>query len=96
MLQAVLRTITRVEGSGTQSPTQQCLFITYNVPLTMPLSVVNLPANECDLSRNWASAHGAALRQRTVRQDTTMAKQDTLPKCLYQRHLEIGDKVCKI
>ena len=96
MLQAVLRTITPVEGPGTQSPTQQCLFITYNVPLTMPLSVVNLPANDCHLSRNWASAHGVALRQRTVRQETTMAKHGTLPECLYQRHFEVGDKVCKI
>ena len=28
----------------------------HNVPLMMPLFVVNLPANDCDLLRNWASA----------------------------------------
>ena len=28
----------------------------HNVPLMMPLSVVSLPANDCDLLRNWASA----------------------------------------
>ena len=28
----------------------------HNVPLMMPLFVVNLPANGCDLLRNWASA----------------------------------------
>ena len=65
----------------------------HNVPLMMPLSVVNLPVSDCDLLRNWASAYGAAVRQRTVRQETTMAKHGTLPEFLYQRHLEVGDKV---
>ena len=66
----------------------------HNVPLMMPLSVVNLPANDCDVLRNWASAyHGAAVRQRTGRQETTMSKHGTLPEYLYQRHLEVGDKV---
>ena len=66
----------------------------HNVPLMMSLSVVNLPANDCDLLRNWASAyHGAAVRQKTGRQETTMAKHGTLPEYLYQRHLEVGDKV---
>ena len=65
----------------------------HNVPLMMPLSVVSLHANDCDLLRNWASAYGAAVRQRTVRQKTTMAKHGTLPEYLYQHHLEVGDKV---
>ena len=59
----------------------------------MPVLVVSLPANDCDLLCNWASAYGAAVRQRTVRQETTMAKHGTLPEYLYQRHLEVGDKV---
>ena len=59
----------------------------------VPLSVVKLPANDCDLLRKWASAYGAAVRQRTVRQETTMAKHGTLPEYLYQRHLEVGDQV---
>jgi len=33
-----------------------------NVPLMVPLSVVNLPANDCDLLRKWNSAYGAAVR----------------------------------
>ena len=37
--------------------------------------------------------YGAAVRQRTVRQETTMAKHGTLPEYLYKRHLEVGDKV---
>ena len=65
----------------------------HNVPLMMPLSVVNLPAGDCDLLHNWASTYGAAVRQRTVRQETTMAKHGTLPEHLYQHHLEVGDKV---
>ena len=37
--------------------------------------------------------YGAAVRQRTVRQETTMAKHGTLFEFLYQRHLEVGDQV---
>ena len=36
--------------------------------------------------RDWASSYGAAVRQRTVRQETTMAKHGTLPESIYQRH----------
>ena len=36
--------------------------------------------------RDWASSYGAAVRQRTVRQETTMAKHGTLPEYIYQRH----------
>lgn len=50
-----------------------------NVPLMTPLPAVTLPSDDCETLRNWASAYGAAVRQRTVRQETTMAKQGTLP-----------------
>lgn len=59
----------------------------------VPLSVVKLPANDCDLLRKWTSAYGSTVRQRKVRQQTTMAKHGTLPEYLYQRHLEGGDKI---
>ena len=36
--------------------------------------------------RDWASSYGAPVRQRTVRQETTMAKHGTLPEYIYQRH----------
>ena len=36
--------------------------------------------------RDWASSYGAAVRQRTVRQETTMGKHGTLPEYIYQRH----------
>ena len=64
-----------------------------NVPLMVPLSVVNLPANDCDLLHKWASAYGAAVRLRIVRQETTIAKHGTLPEYLYQSHIEVGGKV---
>lgn len=64
-----------------------------NVPLMTPLPVVNLSSNDCDILRSWASAYGAAVRQRTVRQETTMAKHGTLPEFIYQCHLKVGDKV---
>ena len=60
-----------------------------------PLPAVNLSSNDCDILRKyWASAYGAAVRQRTVRQETTItciAKQGTLPEFLYQRHLEVSE-----
>ena len=37
--------------------------------------------------------YGAAVRQSTVRQETTMAKHGTLQEFLYRRHLELGDQV---
>ena len=36
--------------------------------------------------QDWASSYGAVVRQRTVRQETTMAKHGTLPEYIYQRH----------
>ena len=33
------------------------------------------------------------LKEKQVRQETTMAKHGTLPEYLYQCHLEVGDKV---
>ena len=64
-----------------------------NVPLMTPLPAVNLSSNDCEILRNWASAYGALVRQRTVRQKTTKAKHGILLEFLYQRHLEVGDKV---
>ena len=44
-------------------------------------------------SRVFNDEYAAAVRQRTVRQETAMAKHGTLPEFLYQRHLEVGDQV---
>ena len=56
------------------------------VPLIKPLPIVQMSKADCDIMRDWASAYGAAVRQRTVRQETTMAKHGTLPEFMYQRH----------
>ena len=54
------------------------------VPLIKPLPIVDMFKANCDIMRNWASAYGAALRQRTVRQKTTVTKHGTLPEFIYQ------------
>ena len=36
---------------------------------------------------------GAAVRQRTVRQETTMARAGTLPDVLYEKHIVPGESV---
>ena len=62
------------------------------VPTTAPLPAVEMPQADCDLMRNWASSYGAAVRQRTVRQETTMAKYGTLPEFIYQRQCVASDE----
>ena len=41
--------------------------------------------------REWGYVNGKALRQRTVRQETTMAKAGTLPESFYQQELKTTD-----
>ena len=57
-----------------------------------PLPVAEMSQAECDVLRNWASSYGAEVRQRTVRQETTMAKHGTLPEFIYQRQCVTSDK----
>ena len=51
---------------------------------------------DCDALRDWASSYGAAVRQRTVRQETTMARHGTLPEFMHQRHCEVAEKPISI
>ena len=46
-----------------------------------------------EIIRNWATSYGAAVRQRTVRQETTMAKHGALPEYMYQRECVATEKV---
>ena len=62
------------------------------MPTIAPLFAVEMPQADCDLMRNWASSYGAAVRQRTVRQETTMAKHGTLPEFIYQRQRVASDE----
>ena len=52
-----------------------------------PLPIVDMSKANCDIMCNWASAYGAAVRQRTVRQETTMAKHGNLPEFICQSQL---------
>ena len=51
---------------------------------------------DCDSLRDWASSYGAAVRQRTVRQETTMARHGTLPEFMHQRQCEVAEKPISI
>lgn len=62
------------------------------VPTIAPLPAVEMPQADCDLMLNWASSYGAAVRQRTVRQETTVAKHGTLPEFIYQRQCVASDE----
>ena len=42
--------------------------------------------------QDWASAHGS-MRQRIVRQEITMARAGTVPDYLYQKEVQVREKV---
>ena len=63
------------------------------VPLIKPLPIVDMSNANCDIMRNWASAYGAQVRQRTVRQETTMAKHGNLPEFICQSQLLLNQWV---
>ena len=48
---------------------------------------------DAQLMKEWAHTFGAAVRQRTVRQETTMARAGTLPDFLYARDIVPGETV---
>ena len=56
-------------------------------------SVVKASKDEISMMREWATAHGSSVRQRTVRQETTMARVGTLPDFLYQKKIEVGERI---
>ena len=61
-----------------------------------PLANVDMRPADCDALRDWASSYGAAVRQRTVRQETTMARHGTLPEFMHQRQCEVAEKPLSI
>ena len=54
------------------------------VPLMKPLPIVDISSANCVIMRDWASVYGAAVRQWTMCQETTMAKHGTHPEYKYQ------------
>ena len=57
------------------------------VPLIKPLPIVDMFNANCDIMRNWASAYRAVVRQRRVRQETTIEKHGNLPELICQSQL---------
>ena len=67
----------------------------HEIPLDTLPSVPQLPAAKLsekavEEMRNYALTYGAAVRQRTNRQETTMARHGTMPEMIYQRQLRIS------
>ena len=58
-----------------------------DIDLAIPSQPASLSKEDTCLMKEWAHAYGACVRQRTVRQETTMAKAGTLPSYLYQRQI---------
>jgi len=77
-------------------PTPESALFLSQVPVMKPLPIVNMCQADCDSLRDWAASHGAAVRQRTVRQETTMARHGTLPEFMYQRQCEIFENPVSI
>ncbi|KAK3747343.1 hypothetical protein QZH41_007273 [Actinostola sp. cb2023] len=68
----------------------------WEVPTIQLLPIVHMTKPDCDALRDWASSYGAAVRQCTVRQETTMAKHGTLPEYMYQRQCITSDSPIRI
>ena len=77
-------------------PTPERALLLSQVPVMNPLPIVNKCQVDCDSLRDWAASYGAAVRQRTVRQETTMARHGTLPEFMYQRQCEIFENPVSI
>ena len=65
----------------------------FEIPLAPQLSPAVISSQDAQLMKEWAHTFGAAVRQRTVRQETTMARAGTLPSFLYQREIMPGESV---
>ena len=65
----------------------------FEIPLAPQLSPAVISSQDAQLMKEWAHTFGAAVRQRTVRQETTMARAGTLPSFLYQREIIPGESV---
>ena len=63
----------------------------FEIPLAPQLPPAVISSQDAQLVKEWAHTFGAAVRQRTVRQETTMARAGTLPNFLYQREIVPGE-----
>ena len=74
-------------------PTPETTANLFDLPLMSPLPVVTMSNANIQKLHDWAQTYGAAVRQRTNRQQTTMAKHGALPDYMYQRILTPGEKI---
>ena len=64
-----------------------------SMPTMQPLTPVKMTSQFTQSMRDWTQTFGAAVRQRSVTQQMTMAKAGTLPSYLYHREVQPGDSV---
>ena len=60
------------------------------LPTIPQLPIVRLPEKAVEEMRDYALSYGAAVRPRKNRQQTTMARHETMPEMIYQRQLQIS------
>ena len=64
----------------------------FEIP-SIPLpSAIKATQDEISMMQEWARAHGSSVRQRSGRQETTMARAGTPPDYLYQKEIQVGEK----
>eukprot|EP00795_Rhopilema_esculentum_P001428 gene1428-15849_t len=61
-------------------------------PIMSSFGIINMDEKSVGEMRSYAYTYGAAVRQRTTRQETTMTKHGTMPEMIYQRKLIITEK----
>ena len=64
-----------------------------DIPKIKRLPVREMSKQEQDYMRQWASEHGKAVRQLSVRQNNTKHAAGTLPLNMYRKELPVGDRV---
>ena len=74
-------------------PTPETAANLFDLPLISPLPVVTMSNANIQNLHDWAQTYGAAVRQRTNRQQTSMAKTGALSDYMYQRILKPGEKI---
>ena len=62
-----------------------------DIKMPAPLPPAKMTAENKETMWGWASVNGQAVRQSTVRQETTMAKVGTLPESCYHQELKPTD-----
>ena len=64
-----------------------------DIDLAIPSQPASLSKEDTCVMKEWAHTYGASVRQRTVIQDTTMAKAGTLPSYMYQHQIPAEERV---